>query len=548
MFQLRKYLLIVALILSGRTFSQEVEIICKGDRYYEQNQFESAIKYYSDDSRSKSKKVAQHAALRIADCYRILGEFEKAESAYKKILKKRKNHAESYLNYGLSLKNSAKFEEAKLQFSEYVKLAPKDPMGKIYLMSCDSAQVWLDLTLGKEANNLEKLNTEESDFGPFELKDQLYFCSSRKGSKTNLISFDGGNDITRLDIYSMSLDQLAKEESNKKDVINFKEINSAMHEGPLCFTKDGKELYFTCNVKGKRKDDEGSVTNLLKIFYTKQDSSGNWTKPTCELGFNFEKFSTAHPAITSKGNMIYFMSDKPGGCGKTDIYYSIKGTDGSWCKPINLGREVNTFGHELFPSLKDDSTLYFSSNAHPGMGQLDIFFVQKVNGKWSNAVNLKPPVNSIGNDFGITFDGNTNRGFFSSDRFNGKGSEDIYSFSNDEFETINISNDLVTLPQTKMYDNVTLKVMNITDSMDVQLDETARNLTFLVKRNKTYELIYKKNGFTMNKVGIISSFDDSEKAYTYELNTASRIVNIASPTSELIIMPSDQTRISIQKE
>src|SRR5690606_16261017 len=131
-------------------------------------------------------------------------------------------------------------------------------------------------------------------------------------------------------------------------------------------------------------------------------------------------------SMSSDGQRIYFMSDMPGGYGKTDIYYAERQKDGSWGKAQNAGPQINTFAYELFPSVSEEGYIYFASNGHPGMGQLDIFRCAITDNKPGAAQNLKPPVNSISNDFGITFYGGTARGFFSSDRFNGKGAEDIY--------------------------------------------------------------------------------------------------------------------------
>src|SRR5688572_8754134 len=155
----------------------------RGDKYYDLNLFNEAIKYYQQDIRSRKKGVSEHALQRLADCYRITGNFVKAEQTYEKILKKKKNNAANFLNYGISLKNSAKYAEAKVQFSEYIKMKPEDPIGRIYLMSCDSAQKWLDETIGKEVKNLQHVNTPYSDFGPtLKGNEELVFSSSREGT------------------------------------------------------------------------------------------------------------------------------------------------------------------------------------------------------------------------------------------------------------------------------------------------------------------------------------------------------------------------------
>ena len=141
----------------------------KGDKYFNQNQFDQALKYYLFDSKARKRIVSEYAQLKVADCYRIMGEFDKAEEAYKKIQKRKKKDPTSYLNYGLSLKSSSKYAEAKVQFQEYITLNPSDLRGPLFLASCDSAQEWLDETIGREVKNIEKkqqLNTEELFWTP----------------------------------------------------------------------------------------------------------------------------------------------------------------------------------------------------------------------------------------------------------------------------------------------------------------------------------------------------------------------------------------------
>jgi peptidoglycan-associated lipoprotein len=248
------------------------------------------------------------------------------------------------------------------------------------------------------------------------------------------------------------------------------------------------------------------------------------------------------PALSPNGKTIFFMSDtKQGNYGKTDIFYSKKQDNGTWSRAINIGNEVNTFGYELFPYAYDDSTLYFSSNAHPGMGQLDLFKCTLVNGKWGKVQNLKPPINSIGNDFGITFDAKMNRGFFSSDRFNGKGSEDIYSFSNENLITLALFNDSIAFSQTKLFDNVSVKLFNRSDSLEIDLDPSVSKVGLKLKSSKFYELVYKKNGFTINSVVIETLFDEKEGDYKYQLIPSMQAMNIITPTGEIQASPGDET-------
>ncbi|MES2760888.1 MAG: tetratricopeptide repeat protein [Bacteroidota bacterium] len=504
----------------------------KGDKYFDQNLFGEAIKCYQNDLKAKNRKVADHAIQKLADCYRITGEFEKAEATYKKILKKKKKEPIHYLNYGLSLKSSAKYAEAIVQFQEYSILKPQDPMGRIFLLSCDSAQKWLEETIGKEVKNLDAINTEQSEFSPviYE-KEKLIFSSSRIGSKKALISFDGGSETHRTDLYSITLQKVETKENIRPDIYNLEAINTPMHEGSASFTKDGKEVYFTKTVKGKRNTDN-NILNTLQIFYSRQDSTGKWIKPISAFSFNSLKYSVGHPCLTTDGGTIYFMSDKPGGFGKTDIYYSIKQEDGTWGAPVNVGKNINTFGHELFPYISEENTLYFSSNSHPGMGQLDIFKATK-DSSWSNVQNLKPPINSIGNDFGIVFDGRYQRGFFSSDRFNGKGAEDIYSFSEDVPLELVSQKDSLIFEDESIFDDIKYKLVNELDKSETTLQSSGGRFFVKLDAGGTYSLIASKNGMPYNRISLTCIKND--ESYFTTINSTEKAIYL----NEKLVEPAE---------
>lgn len=540
-FPVNKYLfLLIIVFISNNYFSQRNSD--KGDKYFNQNVFNEAIKYYQLDIKARDRKTSEYAMQKLADCYRITGEFEKAEELYKKILKKKKKKDPlCYLNYGLSLKNSAKYAEATEQFKEYVALMPEDPMGKIYLASCDSAQKWLDETIGKEVKNLEKINTELSEFSPVIYKDgKLFFSSSRIGSKEAFISLDGGTEMHRMDVFSINMSNVESKNFNKKNITNFKEINSPAHEGSACFSENGKEVYFTKTLKGKRDKKTNSVLSSLQIYYSRMDSTGKWSAPKSAFAFNSNDYSVGHPSLSPKGDTIYFMSDKPGGYGKTDIYYSVKQTNGEWGNPVNAGKEINTFGYELFPYISANAELYFSSNAHPGMGQLDIFKSIFTDGRWTGVQNLKPPFNSIGNDFGIVLDGKNKRGFFSSDRFNGKGMEDIYSFSDDVPLHLTFCNDTVVFNDLSVFDDIRYKLLS--DTGNTEQDIFQSNDKFMVKLlpDKNYVIVAKKLGFPYNKIHLKLTHDTLKHVIQYDIKADSKQLTIKCK-SPAIQMPNENS-------
>lgn len=495
----------------------------KGDRYFDQNMFDMAIKYYQLDIKIRNKKQAEKAMQKLADCYRIIGEFEKAEEVYKKILKKNKKDPKNYLNYGLSLKNSAKFAEAKVQLEEYVKLKPDDPYGKLFIASCDSAQNWLDQTLGLEVKNLNHLNSELSDFSPVMTPDgKLLYSSSRPGSTHAFISLDGGNQQNRLDLYEIDLSHLEKEITKNKELNGIKTINTPEHEGTATLSSDGNEMYFTKTVKGKKDTYTNNVLMTLQVFYSKKDSAGNWSKPISAFSFNSINYSVAHPNLSYDGKMIVFMSDKPGGKGNTDIYYSLKNDKGQWGPPVNAGAAINTFGYELFPYLAKNGDLYFSSNAHPGMGQLDIFCARKNNIGWDEPLNLKPPLNSIGNDFGIFLDGNSFRGLFSSDRFNGKGAEDIYTFSLDESQEIEVHQDTLKVRNLSLFDDVKFNFENLSDSSQIESIQSNGYFLLPVVPNKVFAIQSKRFGMPYNSIELHFEIDSLKHDRVYYFSTTKK--------------------------
>jgi outer membrane protein OmpA-like peptidoglycan-associated protein/tetratricopeptide (TPR) repeat protein len=497
----------------------------KGDKLFDKNLFNDAIPFYELEIKLNNNKTIDHALLKLADCYRITGEFEKAEATYKILLKKKKKDPKAIMNYALSLKSSAKYAEAAIQFKEYLKLNPSDPRGKMLLQSCDLAQTWLEQTIGKEVRNVEKINTPSSDFAPvFSSPNELIFTSSRFGGKQALISFDGGLEVHKLDLYDVNINSI--DEKDKAEIENMKDINTPLHEGPATFTKDGKELYFTRTVTGKKDKQSNKVLNTLQIFYSIKDSTNKWSKPINAFAFNSTDYSIGQPSISKDGKTIYFMSDMPGGFGATDIYYCRKQNDGTWSLPINAGNEINTFGHELFPYISDNGTLYFSSDAHPGMGQLDIFSSELIGKKWTNVNNMKPPINSIANDFGMALDGKYLRGFFSSDRFNGKGAEDIYSFSETTPLKLTINGETIQFEDKSIFDGIKYKLVDEKNKVDIALIPKDGVYLVPIKEAQEYTLVAKKNGFSYNKIAMSMIRDTLGNYLEVKLKPSLRAINV----------------------
>jgi outer membrane protein OmpA-like peptidoglycan-associated protein len=271
-----------------------------------------------------------------------------------------------------------------------------------------------------------KINSPESDFGPTYYKDSLVFSSARNNFSSN--KKYKWTDQNFLKLYSGKI----KDDGNLEGLnyISNKFGKSYMfHEGPVCFSKDGTEVYITRNTvsKGKRAVKSKNGVVKIKLYYSKFDGN-RWSKPKL-MPFNLKDYSTGHPSISENGKDLYFVSDRPGGIGGTDIYVSHK-INGVWTEPTNLGPRVNTIDNEMFPFISQSGVLFFSSKGHAGLGGLDIFSFDTKD-ITVPVMNLGIDINSTKDDFGLII--NDDKGYFSSNREKGESFDDIYMYKINSF-------------------------------------------------------------------------------------------------------------------
>lgn len=526
-FKIRNYILAISMFLtlflaqSNNAFSQKN--IQKGDELFDKNQFEEALPFYLSEADDKKSKYIKQALLKVGKTYDILGKFLESEKAYLRLYKLESKNWEYLKLYALALKAGAKYDEAAKQFKIYAKMNPQDPMGKNYLESCYLAQLWLDENIQTKTQNLDSINSKENDISPVLNNGKLYYCSAKPGSIPMPAGVDGLTEDTKLDIYYTDFNK-AFTTDNKS--VNFEEINTYGHEGPVTFSADGNEVYFTKPVLGKIHRKSVFVLNPLQIFYSKKGADGKWSIPVSAFTFNSNTYSVGHPALRKDGKRIYYFSDMPGGLGGSDIYYSEKQADGSWGAPINVGPVINTFGFELFPTLKDDTTLCFSSNIHPGLGKLDIFSTTFTGGKWTEVENLKPPINSISDDYGIAFDPNYPRGFFTSSRFNGHGKDDIYSFIEAIPTEFIVNGKKISFLDQSMYDGSKFKLTDTDTKEEMPLSLIAGLFSFDLIPDKNYTLTVRKEGFAYNKIAFKLYFNQTKNRYQIDVKSNAKPVTM----------------------
>ncbi|MFN8116870.1 MAG: OmpA family protein [Bacteroidia bacterium] len=433
----------------------------KADKHFSKYNYAKAIPVYEKIAKSKSPDK-QLAMIKLADCYRILNNYTKAESYYAQAISLGKVPAEVNYNYGNVLKSNNKYSEALNQYYAFLEENENSKTAKNAIKSCQEIKYWESKPKEYEVKNLEAINTKRSEFCPVVVNDKLYFVAEKI---SDIVDFETSstNGQPYLNIFSSEI----KNNEIKKQKLVSKKVNTSFHDGPITFSNDGKSAAFTrvnYIVNKKNKD----FVNRAKIYFTNVNGK-SFSKPKA-FTYNSDEYSCAHPSLSADGTILFFSSDMPGSYGGQDIWMCKKNGDG-WDKPVNLGFDINTTGDEVFPSVKKDGSLYFSSNGLPGFGDLDIFTAKQVDGKWLLNRNEGLYLNSKADDFGITFI-NDSVGYFSSNREGGKGEDDIYYF---KYTNKNISIDGTVLLTENTNDPAKGVKVYLLDANGKAIDSTKTN-------------------------------------------------------------------------
>jgi outer membrane protein OmpA-like peptidoglycan-associated protein len=393
-------------------YSQMNGPMVKGDKYFKEFAYANAIVEY--EKVLLKSPDDPHALRNIAESYRLINNTVKSEYYYGKIVKLEDARPVDKFHYAQALMYNAKYAEAKNVFSEYAQTASTDERALNSISAIGRMDEFFRDSSKARITTIQ-INSDKADLSPVPYNDGVVFVSSREyGAKDKTHSWTGN---PYLNLYYAK----GSESNLRSPELFIKEMESKFNDGPVCFSKDGNEMFLTRN--NSSFDNKSDKVVKLRIVHSRLQS-GKWSEPV-DLPFVNKQYNVAHACLQDDGQRIYFSSDMPGTLGGMDIFYADRTKDG-WDKPVNLGNKINTKGNELFPFVNAEKTLYFSSDGQVGLGGLDVYESKYENNQWSDPRNIGYPVNTHKDDFGLVLDKEGFTGYISSNRDGGKGDDDFY--------------------------------------------------------------------------------------------------------------------------
>jgi peptidoglycan-associated lipoprotein len=420
--------LFLAFILLGTTLLAQKNPTAEADKAFEARSYYSAVDLYKKAyNKVRSSEDKKEVLYKIGFCYYKIEDYKNSQAWLGKAIKAGYSKPDAQLMYAKTMQNQGLYDKAVVEFSKYKELNPSDPNVDQYIKNCEMAQDWVDNPTRYLVERDPVLNSKQRDFSPTwtdKRHTSIAFTSTREGSIGDNLDPNSGD-------YFSSIWQSEQDKKSKKWMVpnivdeNQNIINTGKaNEGSACMDSRFKTLYIT------RCSSEKKATLGCGIYVTKQ--TGNmWSEPELIPLSKDPAAAVGHPSIGLKDEYLFFASDMKGGHGGKDIWFAKWDKKAKeWTNVTNLGPKINTAGDEMFPYIHEDGRLFFASDGHPGMGALDIFVAQRkgTEDAWEDVQNMKYPINSSYNDFGIIFEGTANMGYLTSDRPGTRGLDDIWGF------------------------------------------------------------------------------------------------------------------------
>lgn len=374
----------------------------------------------------KKEKYREAAIPMLAECYKMQRDVVNAKEWYGQAVKLPNAGVNTWADYAGALIQAGEYAQAKQAIADAASKSPANPDLKLFKAMCDSVTVsWKDKAPLFEIRTLPNVNSPASDFGPSFYANGFTYATDRESNVLDERSYGwtGRGYVKILFTKPETTGDLFGNIRYPRSLKGF--FNETYHDGPAYFAGDSVVAFTRTFRDRNAKKIDKMKTDMLKIYYASR-INGKWGELK-EFYLNSPDYNVGHPALTADASVMYFASDMPGGQGGIDIWMCKRQGDG-WGKAVNLGPVVNTSGNEMFPSVKQDGTLFFASDGHPGYGGLDIFSTRQSGSSWSTPQNLYAPINSSYDDFAMAWMPGTVFGMFSSDRPGGQGWDDIYGF------------------------------------------------------------------------------------------------------------------------
>ncbi len=473
--------------------------IKKADKRYDIGEYYAAGDIYRSTYKQvsvKNKPLRAYVAFRQAECYKHINN-PKAASAYQNAIRNRYQDSIVYLHYAQVLHYQGKYADAQKQYQIYLQAHPDNYVAQSGLYACRQINSWKQQSSRYKVSAATTFNTKRaSTFAPAFIGDNtdaLMFTSNRSSSNKKTTQNSSITGVPTNNLYTVRKNAAGQweepelvegltgtaasgEEKSSKEADSGVAMSAGGKETPdigvCCFSADGKTMYFSYAKPIKGKDQGAQI-------YKSERASGTWSEPQQVKLFADSTISCGHPSLSYGGDTLYFVSDAPNGYGGKDIYFA-EYENGEWVGVTNMGPAINTAGDELFPTIRKDGSLYFASNGHPGYGGLDLFRAVPADTTFL-LYNLGSPFNSAGDDFAITFAGESENGFFSSNRGQKKGYDQIYQF---------------TLPEMTFTVEGTITDNNgehLSDAYLRLVGDDGTNTRMQVRRDGTYRLRLKKD-------------------------------------------------------
>ena len=510
----------VATTFSACSISARVK---RADRKYQIGEYYAASEMYKQvykNLKSKDRKLRAHVAFHQAECYRTLNN-KKAANAYKNAIRYHYPDSIMYLHYAQVLQYQGKYKDAIKQYDIYLEQHPSDYVAQAGKYACLKVDEWKQQHSRYKIAPAKEFNAKRSsNFAPAFITadgDALVFTSNRqeqKSTEKKKVRNSSVTGVPTFNLYSARKNAAGKwedielceglySETESEEEGTSQKQTSTAELGVCSFADEGRMMYFTYSKPINGQDIGAKI-------YTSQRASGEWSEAQDLKLFSDSSITVGHPSICATGDTPYFVSDAPGGYGGKDIYMAIN-NGGAWDDIRNLGPTINTSDDELFPYIRQDGRLYFASKGHPGYGGLDLFYAIPEDTIWT-IFNMGAPFNSMGDDFGITFAGASEDGFFTSNRGQKKGYDLIYSFTLPQLEFLIEGKILNT--DGEHLSEATLRLVG-NDGTNVKT-QIRRDGTYRLKLNKDtrYAMLVTSRGFLNQKHTFAT--EGLKDSHTYE--------------------------------